>query len=66
LFSEIDLEADVINDLVRFLWAIRYTTSDGDDCDKIDEGLSAFAVVDDGGLTLLIGGESLFQVGHGI
>jgi hypothetical protein len=66
LLCNIDLEADVIGDLVRFFWTVRYAPSQGNHSDEIDEGLSAFAVVDDIRLALLVRRETFFQMRHGI
>lgn len=56
----------MIDDLVCFFWTVRYAASEGDHGDEIVEGLSAFAVVDDTGLALLVRRERFFQMRHGI
>jgi len=66
LLGEINLKADMINNFIRFFWAVRYTAPDGDDSDEIDEALATFTVVHDGGLTFLVSRKGLSQVGHGI
>lgn len=62
LLCEVDLEADVVDDVVGCVGG----GGDGDDCDEVDEGGAALAVVDDAGLAFLVLCEAAAEVGDGL
>lgn len=66
LFGEINLEADVIDDVIRLFGRIVYAAAEGDNRDHVDEGGTVLAVVDHADLTLLVGDDVFAHVGDGV
>jgi len=65
LLCEVNLEADMKDDIILFLGAVGNATSDRDDGDKIDEGGTILSIVDKIRLALLVVGETLLHIGDG-
>jgi len=65
LLGEVDLEADVVDDVGVLVGETCEAAEDGDDGDEVDKGGAVLPVVEDGGLALLVGGEVLLEVGDG-
>jgi|SRR6266702_157373 len=63
LLCEVDLEADLKDDIVLFLGTAGNASSDRDDGHKIDEGGAILSIVDKTRLALHIVGEALLHVG---
>lgn len=66
LFGEVDLKADVVDDVVCLVGSAMDTATEWNDGDEIDKGLTAFSVVDEACLALFTGCECLAHVGYGI
>lgn len=65
LLSEIYLESDMVYNFVLLMRSTRDTTSDGDDGDEVNKCAATFSVIDDAGLTFLVGGKAFPQMRDG-
>ena len=55
MLCEIDLETDLIDDLVCFLWSVVDAAWDGYDGDEVDKSGPALAIIYQAHLALLVG-----------
>ena len=66
LFGQIDLEADVIDDVIYLIGGIVDAPAEGNDRDHVDKGGTVLTVVDDTDLALLAGDDVFAHMGDGV